>query len=186
MRIFDKSVRNIIYDLSQYDRAYNRFFSKWDCHEQIDEVEIKRLERFLGLFGAFDHDRYVKIDAEAFKPTLQKVLQMLADADLKDLTILDDFMGHRQLIQEAFDTLNDFQFTQYPYYYSTAYSKILHAINPNFFVMWDRHIRKKYRLEGEYRKGHGYANLFLPKMQEVAQQAVAEVMEKEKSRIRRQ
>lgn len=55
-------------------------------------------------------------------------------------------------------------------YESTDTSKILHAIIPRFFVMWEDKIRKA--IVGEGRDGRCYAFEFLPKMQELAQKFI--------------
>lgn len=58
---------------------------------------------------------------------------------------------------------------------TTAGAKIMGIINPGLFVMWDDSIAIKY-LSGETKNifsGHGYV-LFLRKMQEVAQQCIAD------------
>ncbi len=55
-------------------------------------------------------------------------------------------------------------------YESTDTSKILHAIVPKFFVMWEDEIRKA--IVGEGRDGRCYAFEFLPKMQKLAQKFV--------------
>ena len=163
-----------------YDAAYARFFeskcqSKWDCPEQLDEVEIKKLERFLNSFDAFHgRDYYVNLCGDSFTPILQRVLQILAD--LQDLTILGDFTGHRHSIKEAFDAFREFQCPlcqggRHP----TAYSKILHAINPNLFIMWDSYIRSGYGFGGT---GCAYAYHFLPKMKTRADRAIRQVIER--------
>jgi len=51
-------------------------------------------------------------------------------------------------------------------YESTDTSKILHAIFPNFFVMWDHKIRMS--VVGKEKDGECYAYKFLPKMKEEA------------------
>jgi len=51
---------------------------------------------------------------------------------------------------------------------STDTSKILHAIIPNLFVMWDDKIRKA--IVGEEKRGRCYAFEFLPKMQKSAKE----------------
>jgi len=48
----------------------------------------------------------------------------------------------------------------------TDTSKILHAILPNLFVMWDIAIRNNY--VGEECDGNCYSNIFMPKMKELA------------------
>jgi hypothetical protein len=53
-------------------------------------------------------------------------------------------------------------------YESTDASKILHAIIPNLFVMWDDKIRSA--IVGEERDGRCYAFMFLPKMQGAAKE----------------
>ena len=60
------------------------------------------------------------------------------------------------------------------YYYSTAASKILHTINPNLFVMWDRKIRKCRKVSG-MGLGREYVHVFLLKMQRIADEAIKQV-----------
>ena len=62
-------------------------------------------------------------------------------------------------------------------YESTDASKILHTIVPEFFVMWDRNIRRAI-LGSEYRRfGYDYAYTFLPRIQAELKEAIITCME---------
>ena len=100
------------------------------------------------------------------------------EPDLKGLcgkTILNVGLDDetRELIGRNFEKLA--RCNQKKHNEATGASKILHIINPDLFVMWDRRIVKHYGC-GEWIPYTNYLN----KMQQLAKQAVAEVMDNEK------
>ncbi|MYC07180.1 MAG: hypothetical protein F4X57_08420 [Chloroflexi bacterium] len=164
-----------------YDESYAGFFAKWNV-QAIDQPMIDSLRNFLAQFKAFSNFRWDQINAEVLQRTISQVLPNLLE--LEDLTVLDNFMDHRQLIAESFDTIAECQYTpmkrnqKKTTFSSTAASKILHAINPSLFIMWDDAIRGGYGL-GSDTKGKGYAYRFLPRMQRLAEFAIRQVVENE-------
>jgi hypothetical protein len=55
---------------------------------------------------------------------------------------------------------------------STGASKILHALRPDLFVMWDERIASGYGVSPSRRKGTEYAGLFLPRIRGELDQAI--------------
>ncbi len=108
-----------------------------------------------------------------FQGDLAKFLGIYKDIfpllkDFKHITIIEvDFKDEVKNIMSAiFDSIAMCPRTKR--YESTDASKILHAIIPNLFVMWDNRIRNA--IVGEERDGRCYAFKFLPKMQEAARE----------------
>jgi len=106
-----------------------------------------------------------------FKGELTKFLQTYADlfelvVELKDENILEvNFTRSvKNNIALIFDRIA--YSSRGRRYESTDTSKILHAIIPKLFVMWDDRIRRA--LVGEERNGRCYAFEFLPHMQKLA------------------
>jgi len=108
-----------------------------------------------------------------FQGDLAKFLEIYKDIfpllkDFKHTTIIEVDFSHevKNAISVIFDRIAMCPRTKR--YESTDASKILHAIIPNLFVMWDDKIRSA--IVGEGRDGRCYAFEFLPKMQESAKE----------------
>ena len=168
--------------VSAYDSAYTRYLGDvkqghWDNPSLLNYYDAKRLVDFVNEW---------KSRMPSDKNNVEKVLYELRRAVpklgvLRDTTILDvDFdqvvLGRwsiGELIRDSFDGIA----RAGKRYESVATSKMLNvAFNPSLFVMWDGAIQSGY---GTDRYGYDYAYKFLPRMQELARQAVTEVMEEE-------
>ena len=147
--------------------------------------DVDRLIKFLDGFQAFSRFNRGKIQRNVLKSALEEVLPLLSK--LQKLTILDDFEHHKKTIRDSFDKLIKFQYIPRPQNggppnFHVAASKILHAINPNLFIMWDNDIERDYWNIVGFPNGKGYAYKFLPEMRRQADEALRDVM-KHKSLI---
>ena len=166
-------------DGKRFDKDYNDYMSidrdesKWNQPNLLDLAEAGKLMGFLNLWKTPVQVRLVDL-----LPALQETARTLEF--LKDITVLDANLNESsQQIMNAFDNVANCG-TRYE---STAASKILHTINPHFFVMWDNDIRNFYgelilNKKSGFRNGAAYI-LFLLKMQEFAKQAVDKVVKQE-------
>ena len=120
--------------------------------------------------------------------TMQRLLNNLAKAvphlnTLQNATLLDVKLDQatKQMIAGCFDTIAKFGIKKGSVSNeAVATSKILHAaINPKLFVMWDNDIQERYIPKHLINTGDGYARVFLPRMQVIAERAVDEVMRNE-------
>ena len=165
-----------------YDRSYVSYFAdkdqtKWDNPDRLDTDEVKRLVRFANQWGTM----MPKNDE-----TIRRLLNNLTIAvprlnTLQSATILDVNFDDttKRMIEECFTAIAGSAIkkggVKVTLYVGT--SKMLHAaINPHLFVMWDNTIQVRYGLVGTASE---YAHVFLPKMQEIANHIVNEVMEQE-------
>ena len=173
---------------SEYDNGYTQYLDdkdqlKWDCPDRLDILEIEKLRVFLNekwraRIQMEDKGRDLRPD---LLRTLQSVLPHLAV--LRNTTILDAEFGDGDVSQLIICTLDAIARYGPRKYESTAASKILHTINPELFVMWDRAIRGGYGLGEDNanknsqwkREGVGYADYFLPRMQRLAHLAIEQV-----------
>lgn len=96
---------------------------------------------------------------------------------LRNDTLLEaDFENVSDLVSRSFDAIEGASQRRdgVAVYTSVATSKILNAaVNPELFVIWDNAIQDGYRIGNG---GYTYANIFLPKMQGLAHQAIKELM----------
>lgn len=165
-----------------YDGTYASYTkdkdqTKWDNPESLDYDEVKRLVRFLNQWGTM---------MPSNDETIRRLLNNLTIAmprlnKLRNKTLLDVNFDETtmQMIEECFNAIagsairrDGVEVTLY-----VGTSKMLHAaINPHLFVMWDNMIQVRYGLLGT---GSTYAHIFLPKMQEIANRAVNEVINQE-------
>lgn len=185
-----------------YDESYNAYMciSKvkydWLHPDPLNsEDAADNLLAFLKKWRAWR--RGAKVELEDFHSDMQTALQNVAEqlTPLMGKTILDLNLsktptrdnkilvgGDLLKIILIFDELADR--CGYGGYSSTAASKILHAINPDGFVMWDRNIREEYAQKLLERKtalttGWDYAYHFLPEMQRIANTAIEQAMNEE-------
>ena len=185
-----------------YDKAYedymcNKDKDAWRHLDTLPLAESDNLLKFLVQWMAWGPRAKVKL--EDFHPALQTALQNVAkDLDpLMDKTILDLDLSKTPIddnkILVGGDLLKIFPIfdelairCKYRGYSSTAASKILHAINPDGFVMWDVKIREKYAqnlLKRDRPLTHTweYAYYFLPEMQRIANKAIKQVIRNKKN-----
>lgn len=78
--------------------------------------------------------------------------------------------GVKESISEIFNGLALYIWRRRERFEATGTSKILHAILPNLFVMWDRKIRRGILGDSNKKRGEDYAYEFLPEMQKFAKQ----------------
>ena len=165
-----------------YDKAYVNYIAdknqtKWDNPDRLDYNDVRRLVHFVNQWKCMMPANYNNIthlinNMRSAVPLLN-ILQSKTLLDVNFDEITADGNAVSQLISECFDGI-----AQTQRYESVATSKMLNAtINPNLFVMWDCRIRSGYHMRTK--TGPEYARVFLPKMQEFANQAVSEVMVKE-------
>lgn len=164
---------------SKYDAAYasymlyrNKTQTKWDNPHSLDYEEIERLVRFLRQWECF---RFKKTDdiTPLLLNNMKSEVPLLNTLQSKTLLDVNFDEDAKQVIAKCFNGIAQIQ-----NYESVATSKALHvAVNPDLFVMWDRAIQSEYLMETN--NGRTYAREFLPWMQEIANQAVDEVMTKE-------
>ena len=158
-----------------YDDAYADFFSdrnqsKWDNPDTLGNVEIRKLILFLDKFQAWGWPNVGKTTPSDFS-ALPLVLESLSP--LKHKTLLDaDFKDDNicKLISSNFVALQRCGPDNKSW--SVAASKILHMINPELFLMWDNRIQNSYGWPD-------YTTRFLPKMQQIAEEAIDEIVLKE-------
>ena len=99
------------------------------------------------------------------KEAFQKLQgKSLLDIDLDDVEVRDN-------IKRTYDAI------RIKYIGATAISKILHLLNPEIYVMWDKDIRKKYKV---VESAEGYFD-FLKQMKAEVEEALEEEAKKEKS-----
>jgi hypothetical protein len=123
------------------------------------------LREGLLLFGFVQSwDPNFKGDLAKFIQTYEDIFEMIKEFKDETITKIEFSSRVKNSIVIIFDRIatssrgNRFE--------STDASKILHAILPRLFVMWDNKIRKA--LVGEGRDGRCYAFEFLPMMQKLA------------------
>lgn len=176
-----------------YDKAYEDYMfidkakDKWLQPDTLDLAEAGKLLAFLNQWETLmpvrliDFHSALQNAAVELTPLMDKTI---LDLSLSKMSIDDDkkfYTGSDTAkITSIFEKLANCGARNE----STATSKILHTINPHGFVMWDIKIRKKYARKLLRRKSplitaYEYAFHFLPEMQEIANQAVNEVMAKE-------
>jgi hypothetical protein len=159
---------------ARYDRFYFEYVSlkdaaAWDSDAGPNDVEVKRLFKFLNQWGT-----RCRSDAGArdkFKQAYLQVLPLLRA--LQGHTLLesgfDGAVAEGMFVSEAVDSIFDKLASCGGRYESTATSKILHVLHPPLFVMWDAAIRGGYAVGG----GSGdYGGRFLPRVQREGREAV--------------
>ena len=186
----------------RYDSTYasymmhrNQTQTKWDNPDSLEYDDAERLITFLNDWGCmipFNYEQRIKvmtIDVSIRVMTTIRLLNNLKNEvpllnKLQSATLLDvDFdETKRRVIADCFDTIARFAYRKgRTSNEAVATSKMLHAaINPNLFVMWDGKIQPAYILQRNRRNtGYGYAEVFLQKMQRLAERAVNQVMTEE-------
>jgi len=149
--------------------------AEWDNPNQLSDKEIKKLFEFIvkwdSHFGQ-ERDRVIQ-----FKQAYQKVFPLLKQ--LKEEKIyrisyekkIENLNRSSLRLQEAVAIIFNAIVNCFHRYESTDTSKIIHTINPEFFVMWDRGIRLSL-LGNEEGTGEDYAYKFIPRMHEEIREAI--------------
>ena len=101
--------------------------------------------------------------------------KVLEDVDFNELIAVDDNeLSVRAVMKKSYEAAAGVRDVG-----PVSASKILHAVNPELFVMWDRNIIRDYRLLSTA-DADGYVNRFLPQMQRLAGEAICQVMAERK------
>ena len=179
-------------DDSSYDKSYEDYLcndkakDKWRQRDTLDLAEAGKILAFLNLWKTPMQTRLIELHS-ALQDAVEE-LAPLMDKSILDLDLSKPFVDGKlnkdadmSRIISAFNRLANCGVRNE----SVASSKILHTINPDGFVMWDREIRAKYAQQllkikiPSNERPLEYALYFLPVMQEIANKAVNEVMEQE-------
>lgn len=151
----------IFIEIERRWKFYDEYMKNKDSEVWFRSKDIP-LKEGLFLFG-FIHswDPNFKGDLAKFLDIYQDIFSLIKD--FKYVTIVEVELNDKvkNIISIIFDRIAMCPRTKR--YESTDASKILHAILPNLFIMWDDKIRKA--IVGEGRDGRCYAFKFLPKMQ---------------------
>ena len=160
-----------------YDRVYARFLSRkkssnWNNVDEFGEREINILIDFLDGFQAFSPFKIGKSTPAQFQelPGVLLSLERFSQNTILDIDLVDDEV--RQIIRQAYRVLQ--KCGPDDNFYSVAASKMLHAINPRLFIMWDNDIKWFYDCH------HAYVDDFMRRMQRLAKEAVSEVVQQER------
>ena len=177
------------YDAAYVSYAYDKDPAKWDKHETLDYYEVERVIRFANKWKSrmpsFPKNvERMLIGLENALPDLNLLRNdTLLEVDFERLISFDRLISREmtvsELISKSFGTIAGASRRRdgVAVYTSVGTSKILNAaVNSELFVMWDNAIQDGYRIGNG---GYTYANIFLPKMQELGQQAVNELMQVE-------
>ena len=156
--------------VTSYDSALERRWD-WDRPEMPNEDEVNELRRFVNSWSS-----RMQASASDIQGVLHEVLPSLHDVQGK--TILDACFKLEGKCAGVERVLGAFSFTRLarcgPKEAWTGASKIMHVINPDLFIMWDKAIRG----------GYGYADTrdygeFLLRMQRLAEYAISQIMDVE-------
>ncbi len=149
----------------------------WELPE-VPQIEIDELFRFIRRW-----DCYFEGNSVVFGRKYTEVHPIIEELRGKNITAVDLSDGfYRKAIPYVFDKVArcclDDRFE------STDASKILHTIVPEFFIMWDRNIRRGILGGEERRYGDIYVSEFLPQMQGELNDAIQScMMENELDRL---
>lgn len=160
-----------------YDKAYHDYLkfknrSKWADPIALDYDEVDRLIYFANQWKTMmpRDDKNVRLVRDGLKRAIRSL------DSLNGMTLLNIRFDQsvRELISSSFEEIAK----SGRRYEVVATSKMLHtAINPEVFVMWDSAIMFNYGpLQGN---GLGYADSFLPRMQELSEEAIRQVVTEE-------
>jgi len=152
------------------DYMRNKNWEEWSS----GSVSIGEIQKLFNFIRRWDY--HFKGNPEVFKKIFEYVyptIKQLQHKKIEDANLADEQL--RRNIQEVFDRVADCPGTGR--YESTDASKILHAILPDLFVMWDDKIRDGMVAGGHY--GAVYANVFLLKVQGELEEAIKTCMDEE-------
>lgn len=146
---------------------YDTYMKNKDPDAWFKSANIPIIEGLL-LFG-FVHswDPYFQGDLVNFFNIYKDIFSIIKKFEHTTIINVDLSNEVKNSISEIFDKIA--RCSKRRRFESTDASKILHAIIPNLFVMWDRNIRKAI-IGNKERDGRCYAFEFLPKMQEAAKE----------------
>ena len=171
-----------------YVEIYDNYFasradpSRWRDESTLDADEVNALMTFLRGFGWRTSPSYHDKLSHWLRETLSYT-NHLCDKTLLDVQFDEPIaIGNRQLsveqiMKHSFDTIS-----KCPRVGSTFASKILHAINPDLFVMWDYKISV---IDGVINRmdnrdvgtANHYVDHFLTPMQRLAKCSISQIMD---------
>ena len=173
------TLEQILWSSRTYRQDYSRFAHAWatvnteDFREgalhDCDDATAERLRRFLGRFGTHP--------GAATRDSIRQVLRRpdFAAKELRQQRLIDvDMAAYRPTLELAFDQLLAAHGVGY-----TIAAKVLAALNPGLFVMWDGSIFSEYYRQGEIHGGTAgatYVN-FLSRMQRYAEAIALDAQE---------
>lgn len=141
-------------------------WERWEDADQLDRGDMAWLIGFLNQWSSRYKDS--RETRERLLLSIQNILPTLAEFKGHGLLSMDlggdagPNFSARKMIRRVFDAIARCQGQND----STAASKILHTMNPELFIMWDKKICAGYALHD--RDGKDYADRFLPRMQQLA------------------
>lgn len=157
---------NFFYDVESRWKFYDAYMDSRDPAAWLKSPVVPLKEGLL-LFGwVHSWDPNFQGALSRFLQIYEDMFDMVKAFEYKVLGGIDFTTDVKNCLCIVFDrTANCCRIRRYE---STDASKILHAIVPKFFVMWDDEIRKN--IVGARRDGRCYAYEFMPNMQEFAKQ----------------
>lgn len=146
----------------------------WDDLKNLNENDVKNvILKFLNNWKCrISYNRAPKI-LEVLKETDKLFVclknENLLDTDFEKFVIVDEQkLKIKEIIKKIYESLSPVTSPPVGKEGHTANSKIMHMVNPELFVMWDKKIRENY---GCYGSSEGYVN-FLQKMQEMIKELI--------------
>jgi len=173
---------NLIFENSgrAFDQAWilARKFVDWENLSTLPRKEIMlRVIKFLNRWKSRLKKTWLLVDAiiDAHHDSIPYIhalqSECLWELDLdKELKIKNDSLKTSGAITFVFKRFRDIGY----HLRETAASKLLHMINPNLFIMWDKKIAEAYNVS---RTPTGYTYEFLPIMKEKANQVINSYIE---------
>jgi hypothetical protein len=158
---------------AKYYHSYMRQQKSWkNWPDSVSIIEIQNLLQFIPKWNP----KYKGKNAESLLEIFQQILPTIKELYSEKLENAKFDSEYLQKIRSIFDKVAWYKKS----YESTDASKILHAIIPNFFVIWDNKIRQGVLGKENKKKGSMYALDFLPKMQKELSEAIDTCMKEEK------
>jgi len=143
-------------------KAYDKYLSnkqieKWTA-ERIDLDEVSKLFNFI-----WKWDRNFKRNDEKFRMVFKKIYAVFSSINKYDFKEI--YFNYNEIKDKISQIFNRVALYYDDYIYqSTDASKILHAINPNLYIMWDSNIREGILGHNDCRYAYDYSEHFIPKM----------------------
>jgi len=150
------------YKYERRAKAYDEYFSKkqlekWTA-ERIDIDEVSKLFDFI-----WKWDRNFKRNDEIFVTVFQDIFTIFDSINNYEFNKFH--LNYNKIMSKVSQIFNKVALYYDDYrYQSTAASKILHAINPSLYIMWDSKIREGILGHRDNRYSNDYSEHFIPKM----------------------
>ena len=166
----DLARANKVYDgVSSYDEQYSAYLrdrdsERWWSPQGPGIAGARRMYRFLNQWKC--RLRANESDCARLAEAAVIAAPLLEDLRAERLIDMDFSATRTSAIARSFDTLLSGLSKQS----HTCAAKVLHMYNRSLFVMWDSSIRGGYAVAGD---GDSYARVFLPRVQQLAREAVA-------------